>query len=281
MSHQSLKPEQHSTSAWKRFWEKGDWWRAILLAAAYYALYQLGGLLLAPIVPGLEQGSSAWLLVTMVIPIVWGCLLLVLFAWSVGWLRELFARQPIGGAGWMWIAVVVVLAFNVLRFATTDLGEAGFEYVATWLLGGLAIGFAEEVLTRGFVVNMMRKAGHREIAVATVSAAVFAGLHAGNLIGGQAIITTLVQLLYTFAFGICMYLAMRVTRSLIAPILLHASTDPTIYLQTMYPADGPLTSMASLGNIAVIITGLVLLIFIRGRVAVPSADAFPEVRATA
>lgn len=253
-------------SGWKRFWDRGDWWRALILAAGYFVLYQLASLLMLPFVDGLEEGSAASVFVLYAVPILFGGIILVAFAASVGWLRGLFVAQPIRGRGWMWIAVAVVLVFNVLRFVTTDLGAAGFEYVATWLLAGLFIGFAEEVLTRGFVVNMMRKAGHTEIAVATVSAAIFAGLHAGNLISGQSPLATGIQLLYTFAFGICMYLALRVTGTLIAPILLHASTDPTIFLQTAFPAPGSLTGIAALGNFAVIITGLVLMIFIRGRV---------------
>ena len=56
----------------------------------------------------------------------------------------------------------------------------------------------------GVVVNLMRKAGRGEIAVALV--------------------------VYTFFFGIIMYLALRLTGSLIWPILLHASTDPTLFL---------------------------------------------------
>ena len=36
-------------------------------------------------------------------------------------------------------------------------------------------------------------------------------------------LATAFQLVYTFGFGVCMYLAMRVTGTIIAPILLHAS----------------------------------------------------------
>ena len=261
-------PEQKSVSWWKAFWNHGGWWRAVLLAAAYFVLYQLGSLLFAPLAESItDPTSGAAIVVYYVLPILLGCILLVVFAASVGWLSTLFHRQPIRGRGWMWIAVVVVLGFNILRFATIDYGEAGFDVVAAWLLAGLFIGFAEEVLTRGFVVNMLRTAGYREVAVAAISAAIFAGLHAGNLLSGQPPLTTAIQLVYTFAFGICMYLAMRVTGTLIAPILLHASTDPSIFLQSVYPADGPLAVIAGAGNIPVILTGLILLIFIRGRVA--------------
>lgn len=262
-------PHHHVTSAWKRFWERGGWWKGVILAAAYFALYQLGGLAISPLLrPWLDDPNSAsFILAAYVLPIALGGLILVAFALSLGWLKELFTRQPIRGRGWMWIAVAAVLLFNVLRFSTTDYGSAGLGYAAAWLLAGLFIGFAEEVLTRGFVVNLMRKAGHREIAVALVSAAVFSGLHAGNLLGGQALFTTLLQLLYTFAFGICMYLTLRVTGNLIWPVLLHASTDPSIFLQSTHSAGGPLATIASMGNLPVILVGLLAIIFIRGQVA--------------
>lgn len=257
-----------SASFWKTFWEKGGWWRALLLTAVYFALFQLLSLLLAPLAGQVDDPTgAAGVTVFYVLPELIGAVILAVFTLSVGWWRELFARQPLRGRGWMWIAIVVVLSFNVLRFATIDYGKVGFDVVLTWLLAGLLIGFTEEVLTRGLVVNLMRKAGYREIVVAVISAALFSGLHAGNLLSGQSVLATAIQLLYTFAFGICMYLAMRVTGTIIAPILLHASTDPSIFLLTAYPSESPLTAFAALGNFAVIATGLVLLFFIRGRVA--------------
>lgn len=254
-------------SGWTRFWNRARWWKALILAAAYLVLYNLASFLMLPFISAASDPDSAsYVFVLYVVPIFLGGVILVAFGASVGWLRDLFRPQPIGGRGWMWIAVAVVLVFNLLRFVTIDYPAAGIEYVLTWLLAGLFIGFAEEVLTRGYVVRIMRKAGHPEIVVALVSAALFALLHASNLLTGQAILPTLLQLVYTFFFGICMYLALRVTRTLIAPILLHASTDPSIFLQSTFPTAGPLAAVAGLGNIAVIFAGLVLVFFIRGRV---------------
>lgn len=265
-------------SGWRRFWEKGGWWRAIVLVVVYFVLYNGLSLLLTPLAAQIDDPqSAAGILVFYVIPILVGSLLVVGFVASVGWLREIFGPQPIRGRGWMWIAIAVVLLFNVLHLLSIDYGAAGFEVVATWLLAGVFIGFAEEVLTRGLVVNLLRRAGQREIAVAAISSALFALLHAGNLLSGQSLFATAFQLVYTFAFGVCMYLAMRVTGTIIAPILLHASTDPSIFLHTAYPVEGAVGSIAGLGNPAVIIVGIVLLFFIRGRVersqAAPSFGA--------
>ncbi|WP_217184928.1 hypothetical protein [Streptomyces sp. AC495_CC817] len=63
-----------------------------------------------------------------------------------------------------------------------------------------------------------------------------------------------------------MYLTLRVTGNLIWPILLHASTDPSIFLLGSYPTTGAVAGIANLGNPVVVVLGLLLLIFIRGRV---------------
>ncbi len=261
-------PEHETASPWKAFWNRGGWWKAVIVAAVYYAVYQFLPLAIAPILVPLFAGpnDAQTIVFGYALPIAIGAAVLTAFAFSIGWLKELFARQPIRGGRWMWIAVVIVILFNVARLATVDYGAAGFAFVAAWLFTGLFIGFAEELLTRGIVVNLMRKAGHPEIAVALVSAAVFAALHSGNLLTGQSLFATAIQLVYTFGFGICMYLALRVTGNLIWPILLHAMTDPSIFIQTTYPVAGPVTSIASLGNFPVILFGLVALFFIRGRV---------------
>jgi len=263
--HADTTESARGTNGWRRFWERGGWWRALLLVVAYYALYQLGSFAFLPLVTSTDDPAALTWFGTA-LPIALGGVLLVVFAWSVGWLRELFGPQPIRGRGWMWIAVAVVLVFNVLRFATIDYGAAGAGVVVAWVVAGLFVGFAEEVLTRGFVVNLMRKGGYREIVVALVSALLFALLHSGNLLSGQSPLATGFQLVYTFAFGILMYLSLRVTGNLIWPILLHATTDPSIFLQSAYPADGALTAVAAQGNIAVVIAGIVLLFFIRGKV---------------
>ena len=253
--------ETAAQSGWTRFWEQGRWWKALILAVGYLAIYEPASLLMAPFVPFIgDAGSASYVLVLIVVPVLIGSLILVGFGASLGWLRGLFARQDVPGRGWMWIAVAVVLLFNVLRFASIDYEAAGFDWVAAWLLAGLVIGFSEEVLTRGYVVRIMRSAGRSEIAVGLVSAALFSLLHATNLFTGQALVPTMLQMLYTFFFGLCMYLALRVTGTIIAPILLHASTDPSIFMQGTYPLQSSLGSLAQLGNVVVVLVGVVLLV---------------------
>lgn len=256
--------------AWRRFWSRGGWWRAVLLAAAYYGIYQLLALLINRTVggdtgAGLGTSDPLVVLIGTALPIALGALLLIGFAASLGWLRDLFGRQPRRRMRWVWVGIVVVLAINASALITLDFAAAGGALVAVWLLTGLCIGLAEELLTRGFVVTLMRKAGHGEIAVALVSSGVFAALHAGNLFTtDQGLATTATQVVYTFGFGVIMYLTLRVTGRLIWPILIHASTDSAILLFSEHPTQGnPLELLPALSTPLVIAIGaLMLIIFI-------------------
>ena len=65
-----------------------------------------------------------------------------------------------------------------------------------------------------------------------LSSAVFALLHTTNLLSGQPLLVVAITVVYTFGFGVMMYLVLRVTGSIIWPMLLHAATDPTTILAT-------------------------------------------------
>lgn len=103
-----------SESAWLRFWNRGGWWKALLVAAVYMALYigasQLIGMVFRGDFDLTDQfGTPQTVFFTLLLPIAVGAVILLAFAASVRWLPELFGPQPIGGRGWMWIAPVVVV----------------------------------------------------------------------------------------------------------------------------------------------------------------------------
>ena len=270
--------EQQRTSAWHRFWNQGGWWKALLVVVVYYGLYQLAGLVVNALFGGLVDSQNLFanglsVFIGLALPILIGGILLVLFAVSIGWLKELFGPQPIRGSWWMWIGVVVVAVFNILRFASVDYGGWDAGAVVGVLIAGLCVGFAEELLTRGFAVTLLRRGGYGERSVMLLSSLLFAAMHSGNIFNGQSVATVVFTVVYTFAFGITMYVALRVTGNLIWPILLHATTDPSLILLTggvdttsgtLHP--GPLAPIAGLANYAVMLFAIVAIIFVRGRV---------------
>ncbi len=97
--------------------------------------------------------------------------------------------------------------------------------------------------------------------MALVCSGIFAALHLGNVFtSDQGLAVTLLQVVYTFWFGLCMYLALRVTGNLIWPILLHATTDPTLILHGQDPASNLFGLVPALSTYLIILTGIILLI---------------------
>jgi len=266
------------------FWNRGGWWKALLVTVAYLAVFlgisQLVGLTLGHLIDdGGPLASATNVLLELVLPIGLGALVIVLFLAAIGWLKPVFGRQPIGGRSWMWIAVAVVAYPIILRLIGLDYGSFPAGVVLVTLLAGLVIGIAEELVTRGAGVALLRKGGYSERMVAVLSSVLFATMHLINAIGTGISLTIIALLVYTFFFGICMYLIMRVTGSIVWAILAHALTDPMTILSTggvdtaVEGAQNVWLTVASTGNYAVIIFGIVALFLIRGRVNEAGAAA--------
>ncbi|GGD86064.1 hypothetical protein GCM10007269_31260 [Microbacterium murale] len=265
-------------SGWTRYWNHGNWWKALILVAVYWGVYQLVSLgtstLFGPFIDAdnvLSSPLSILLAVALPILIMGG--LLLLLAFSLGWSRELFARQPLRGRPWMWIAVVLVIIPIILRLIATNWSAYSVATVFSLLFLGLCVGFAEEVLTRGFVVNMLRKGGAGEKVVFLLSSVYFAALHSGNIVSGQAPLSVLLIVIYTFGFGAMMYLSLRATGSIVWVILLHAATDPITILATggidahsatTAGSDG-LIGIAGIFNFVYIALGLLAIILVKNR----------------
>ena len=224
-------------TGWKGFWNRGGWWKAVLLVAVYWGIYELLGLAISTIFSDfidLKNPLSTPLSVFfgVALPILIAGALLLLFSWSVGWLGELFGRQPVAGRAWMWLAVVLVIVPIVIRIAGTNWSAYSVTLVLSALFLGLCVGLTEELATRGLAVTLIRKGGHGERTVFLLSSLLFALLHAGNIISGMAPLVVGVTVIYTFGFGAMMYLSLRVTGRLYWAMLLHAATDPTTFLAT-------------------------------------------------
>lgn len=263
-------------NAWARFWTKGGWWRAVLVAVVYLAFY-LGVQALIGQVVGDQidtddiLSSAGSVFFGLALPILLSALFVLGLARSFGWLPSpLFARQPVEGRRWMWLAPILVLVPIVFHLIGTDYSRYTGQTIATVFLVGLAVGIVEETVARGLAVTMLRRRGYGEWAVMTLSSLLFALMHASNLLSGQSIGTVGPTMVYTFGFGICMYLVLRVTGSLVWPILLHAATDPTTILSTggidesVAGTQNAYLAVATFGTVAYIGFSVLALFAVRG-----------------
>ena len=268
-------------NGWTRFWNHGRLWKAALAVVVYLALYQLLGYAAIPLIrPFIDTenffATPASVFFGLGAPVAIGAIILIVFVLSLGWFKPLFAPQPVKGRWWMWFFVVLVVVPIVLRFAGIDYAGYGIDVVITALFVGLFIGFVEEILYRGIVVKILRSAGHREWTVAVVSSLIFALSHSINLISGMPVLTVALTVLFTFGFGMMMYLVMRVTGNIIWAMLIHAMTDPTTFLgsggidASSGAAHSPLIDIAGPFSLIFVGAALIAMIFIRGKAAYTS-----------
>lgn len=272
-----MTTDVRNESGLRGFLDRGGFWRLLLVVLVYLAIYLGAGWVATMIAPDavkadlLSSVSSVFFHLTF--GLIVGAVVLIVFLSVTGWWRDLFGRQPIGGSRWMWTAVIIIVTPIVLRLFGIDYSRYPSGVVALVFATGLLIGFVEEVLTRGIAVKMLRDAGHSEWVVAAVSSLVFAFMHSINLFSGAAPLVVAIIVFYAFGFGVLMYLSMRVSGFLIVAIVLHSLTDPTTILATggldetaSDAAQNALLTAASPFNFVIMFAGLILLIFIRGRV---------------
>ncbi|GGY14220.1 hypothetical protein GCM10010326_02020 [Streptomyces xanthochromogenes] len=266
---------------WRGFFGRPAVWKAVAMTVAYLAYYLLVGLVIGTVFGDevnkddlLSTGASIFF--GLVLPIAVGAVTLLGFTASIGWLRRVFGRQDVTGRRpWMWAAPALVVVAIVGHVGATGWNSWQPEQIALIALLGICVGLAEELMTRGLVVQMLRGTARSERFVMGVSSLLFALMHMTNLLSGIKASTVLVTIVYTFGFGVCMYLTMRVTGTIWAAIILHAFTDPTTFLasggvdESVTGQSGTWSLLAAMATILMIVFSFVAVFLVRGRRQAP------------
>ncbi|SKB10391.1 CPBP family intramembrane glutamic endopeptidase [Aeromicrobium choanae] len=273
-----------ATSADPRgFWDRPATWKAFAVVGGYLVFYLLVGQITQRVFADqIDEddilSSASSILLGVALPIAIGALALLAFIAKVGWLSEIFGRQRVPGRRWMWIAPVLVLAAVAAHVAGTDWDYWSGEQLAAMVVVGICVGLAEELVTRGLAVKMLRDAGRTERFVAGVSSLLFALMHTANIFSGMAASVVGATVVYTFAFGMLMYLSMRLTGTIWTAIVLHGLTDPTTFLATggldeavTGSADGA-TAVATVVTVLLIVFGFVSVFLVRGSSRAASSE---------
>lgn len=248
---------------------------ALVLVLAYLVLYVGAGRVVDAVADDrIEENvlaSAGSIVVALVLPLAVGAVLLVAFGLWSGWLAEVLGRrQPaLPVRPWMWVGPLVAVLAIVAHVASVDWGEWSAGQLVALLALGALVGLTEELLSRGYVVRILREARHSERFVMVASSLLFAAMHLSNLVAGIEVQTVLVTVVYTFAFGVCMYLTMRVTGTIWAAVVVHGLTDPTTMLAAggldegvVHQASG-WSALATVATLAMTVFALVAIFLIR------------------
>lgn len=161
---------------------------------------------------------------SLVIPEGIAAVVLCLIVTALGWWRIATVDPTRTRLRWTMIAPLFILAVCAVRLPLVDWSALPVRYFLLLAVGVLFVGLFEELLTRGVLLVGLRRR-LPEFGVWIASCVLFGLLHLLNALAGASIGATLVQVVFAASFGSTLYVARRLTGSLLLPVLLHAFWD--------------------------------------------------------
>lgn len=144
--------------------------------------------------------------------------LIIYFSWKRKW-RDYGFRSlaTIPGRSWIYyipqLAVLIVVAFNGFKAFT-------LQDLLFFLFFTLMVGFVEETIYRGLILQILLKGKGITTAVVT-SSILFSITHVLNMLSGQSTADTMMQLVYALLTGAALALLMVKNQNIIPLILFH------------------------------------------------------------
>lgn len=176
----------------------------------------------------------------------------------LGWWRVVGLRRPDDWRDLRYFVVPLLpLAINLVPgIEVTSLGHLG-EVVALTLM----VGFAEEVIFRGLMLNALKARGLWRAAV--ITALLFGLTHAMNVLAGANAFDAVAQIFYATAIGFA-YAALVLKKGILWPLVIaHFLIDLAVFVQRTGFSFGPGWTVAITLATAVIFTAYGVFIMLR------------------
>lgn len=170
----------------------------------------------------IDSGMYANLIVSAV-------LILVCFFTFKGSTRDIFfEKTPFTLSKLYFLYPLILVGLYIWALTNVEWASYSMDVILLVILASLAIGFNEEVVTRGILLVGLRNSEVKEWKVFVITTVIFALLHSINMFGAS----NFTQILVTLVSGALFYISRRVFNTLLVPIVLHAIHDISYYLLT-------------------------------------------------
>jgi membrane protease YdiL (CAAX protease family) len=186
-------------------------------------------------VPYTEFGkSSNNMFFGVLIPVGIGSLILTIVALWSGWWKDVWRdKYQIKGHNWMYIFVILALIAIIGNFLKGNIASLDIMLIVTILIATAFVGYSEELLTRGLLIQGARGSGLSEIKVFLIVMLVFGLFHGINFLLGQAAISTIQQMILAGLAGGVYYAIFRKTGFLVVVMVIHGIFDFSLLSQSM------------------------------------------------
>ncbi len=172
----------------------------------------------------------------------------IVITWLGWWKRVLFEKKRL--LRWAWVIPAVMVLSILVITSYSHLSTVSPTLVLTLLGSVLLIGIGEELMYRGITLEAMRSVGNStELKAALWAAVIFGGSHVSNIFteGSSAFLQAAIVTVTALFF----YVALRVSGTLLVPIIIHAGWDFSLFSGNLgaNPEANVLTILATLTNI--------------------------------
>ena len=176
--------------------------------------------------------SSSNMLFGVLIPVFIASVLLTIIALWSGWWKDVWRDKfHIKDHPWMHIFLILLVLVIIGNFFKGNIGSVDSNYIIYAFIATLLVGYSEELLSRGLLIRGARGSGFTEVKVFLIVMIVFGALHVINILSGQNVITTLLQMLFAGLIGGVFYTIFRKSGFLIVTMILHALYDFSLFTQ--------------------------------------------------
>lgn len=186
----------------------------VVYVAVVFTVQQLSGV---PYTDFSESGGN--LFFGAGLSLIVGAILLAITTTLLGWWRPALFDRHRSAHTWPVIAPIVMVAALLVNVVSIDWGAYDAAFLAASVVL-LLVGFTEELTTRGLLLVGLRSR-MSEVWVWFLTSALFGLMHLVNAINGEAIGSTIQQVVLAFGAGTIFYILRRVTGSLIWAMILH------------------------------------------------------------
>jgi len=157
-----------------------------------------------------------------------GAILLVITTWLLGWWKPALFERKRSHHKWPIFVPVLMLVVALVNLFSTDWSKFDASFVLALIALGVAVGFCEELLTRGLLLTALRSR-LSEVWVWLLTSLLFGAMHLINAALGAPLASTLGQVVIAALSGTCFYIVRRVTGSLIWAMALHGIWDVSVF----------------------------------------------------
>ena len=203
--------------------------RGIGIAVLYMAVF-----LVAALVSGVDydalSDSTSNVVGFVIIPVGLATIVTLAVTARWGWWHALFHEdEKLDRPGWRWLVPGFMLATILVTLIASPWHEFSTGLVLLILVGTMMVGFAEEIIFRGYVL-LGARSRYTEVGAWFCSSAVFGLFHGVNVVFGQAIGTTVQQVVVAFVFGSGLYFIRRMTGLLAVGMVVHGLWDFSTFI---------------------------------------------------